>query len=116
MASLKHPEFGHIKYSAIYFKLDEPIMFTCYFNNSEDKYVGVMVEDFEANKHKVQSWYFVGVAENEVRMLETTPGKLKELFESRPVWWCNRTNGSITWKKQNGISAIYQFCDRSTLS
>ena len=116
LTKMKHPEFGEIKYSTVYFKVNEPILFTCFFDNTPDKYVGVMVEDFESDGKKIQSWYFVGVSQNELRYIESTPGGMKKLFESRPLWWCNRNGDVYTWKKQRFLSSSYSFCDRATLS
>ena len=113
---MKHPEFGDLKYSEVYFKLEEPILFTCYFSNTPDKYVGIMVEDFEMDDIRIKSWYFAGVLQNEISMLERVPGKLKELFEQRPVWWCNDNNGKIVWKKQPRVFSAYSFCETATLS
>lgn len=116
MTTIVHPDFGEVKYSAVYFRLDEPILFTCYFSESDEKYVGIMVEDFEHNSKRVQSFYFAGVADNELRMLESKPGKLKELFAHRKVWWFNRhSDGREYWERQNGVLDYYNFTERASL-
>ena len=113
---MRHPSLGELKYSVVYFKIDSPILFSCFFDKSEDMYVGVKVEDFKTNGKRVESWYFCGVLENEIRMLESTPGKLKEIFDSRPVLWCNKHGDVVTWKKHNGVAPFYSFCEKATLS
>lgn len=113
---MKHPSLGELFYSTVYFAVETPVLFTCYFNESDEKYVGVKVEDFVTDGKRVESWYFVGVLDNEIKMLETTPGKLKEIFNTRPVIWCNRHGDTYTWRKNNGIAEFYQFNEDATLS
>lgn len=113
---MRHPSLGELRYSNVYFKIDEPILFTCFFDKTDNMYVGIKVEDFVTNNKRVESWYFCGVVESEVRLLEKTPGKLKEMFDTRPLVWCNKHGDVITWKKHNGAAPFYSFCERSTLS
>lgn len=114
--TMRHPSLGKLYYNCVYFAMDDPILFTCYFDNFEDMYVGVKVEDFTSKGKHIESWYFCGVLENEIRMLETTPGKLKEIFDTRPVIWCNKHGNTITWRKHEGVAPFYSFAEDSTLS
>lgn len=113
---MRHPSLGELFYSTVYFSVESPVLFTCYFDNSDEKYVGVKVEDFFYNEKKIESWYFVGVLDNEIKMLETKPGKLKEIFNTRPVIWCNKHGDTLTWRKSNGVADFYQFNEDATLS
>lgn len=111
-----HPSYGQVRYSAVYFSLEEPVLFSCYFENTPDKYVGVMVEDFENGNNRIQSFYFVGVLENELRILEKKPGKLRELFDHRPVLWFNRhSTGREVWEKHQGVMPFYSFSEFASL-
>lgn len=113
---MRHPSLGKLYYNTVYFAVEEPILFTCFFDNFEDMYVGVKVEDFLTQGKRVESWYFCGVLENEVKMLESKPGKLKEIFDNRPVIWCNKHGDIITWKKHSRVAPFYSFAEETTLS
>ncbi len=116
MKTIVHPEHGEVKYSTVYFSIEEPVLFSCYFENSPDKYVGVMVEDFEFGSTRVQSFYFAGVLENELRVLEKRPGKLKDLFDHRPVLWYNRhSTGQEKWEQHQGVLPFYSFNEFASL-
>lgn len=113
---IHHPNYGEIKYSTVYFAIDEPVLFSCYFSEVPDKYIGMMVEDFEHKGNRIRSWYFAGVLQNEISMLETTAGKMKELFSRRPVLWHTKhDNGYSLWEKHQGVIPFYAPTDRMTL-
>lgn len=116
---ISHPEYGNIKFQSIYFALEKPILFSCYFENTPDKYVGMMVEDFEDLDCQINSYYFAGILSNELHMIENKVGKLREFFKNRPVWWMNHRIGPDTdnqrWAKHSNINPMYLPTEKTKL-
>ncbi|AOZ63623.1 hypothetical protein SEA_WEASELS2_33 [Rhodococcus phage Weasels2] len=122
MKMLNHPDFGAIQVSEVFLSVEKPVLFLCSFEKVKVDFIGILVEEYVsplcADKH-VENYYFAGVNKSELRMLKSG-GSLKELFNTRPVWWCNshyRNNKSVNqyWKSQSSISPIYQIADGVSL-
>jgi hypothetical protein len=114
-----HPEFGEVKYSTIYFEMEEPILFSCTFQNTPDKYIGMRVDEIGDFDSTIKVYYFVGVLNNEISLLEKKQGKLKELFDNRPVLKCvARITGEDivqSWYKKDKIDYAYSPTDKASL-
>lgn len=119
---LNHPDFGAIQVSEVFLSIDKPVLFLCSFEKVKVDYIGILVEEYDSplfSSTHVENYYFAGVNKSELRMLKSG-GSLKELFNTRPVWWVNlhhRDNKSINqyWKSQSSISPIYQIADGVSL-
>lgn len=108
---------GDIMYSTVYFSFaGDPVMFTCFFNKTPHKYVGIQVENFPLDDITVKSYYFVGALDNEIRAMETKPGVLRDYLSSRPVIWCNMFGDNLTWKNFKRVESFYLPTEKATLS
>lgn len=120
-----HPEYGKIKFQKILFEMEKPVLFIASFEEVDEKYVGIMVEEFNdpfaEGKKKIYTYYLAGASDNEIRHLERTQGALKEFFETRPVWFLeHRVQGNTTednWMKEDHIDkSICQITEKASLS
>ena len=118
-----HPEFGEVQFEKIYFEIEKPVLFISTFEKTDEKYVGIMVEEYDhpfAENMRFFIYYFAGVAENEIRHLEKTKGSLKELYENRPVWFLqHRDDMGATddrWEKHHSINPIYEITEKASLN
>lgn len=114
-AKISHPKMGVVRYSTVYFSVDEPIMFSCFFSNTPHKYVGIQVEHFELKGVVYRSYLFVGALDNEIRAMESKPGFLRKYLSSSPVLWCNISGDDVTWKEFKGAPPFYLPIEEATL-
>lgn len=115
---INHPELGNIQYLKTYLLLDEkddPELFVCKFTNTEDKYIGRRVEEYkhpDLPKTLVHNYYFVGVNDSEIKLIEKEYKMLGQLFNTRPVWFLNYLRGwgdpISRWKKESKINPMYE--------
>lgn len=118
----QHPEYGEIEFQKIFLEVEKPVLFVASFQENEDKYVGLLVEQYDLpfTTGTMFIYYFVGVAENELRHLEKTKGALKEIFETRPVMRLQHKDvmGCTTdnWEKQDHINILYEITEKASLN
>jgi hypothetical protein len=117
-----HPEYGEIKFQKILLEIEKPVLFIASFEKNDEKYVGLLVEEYGLpfTTGKMFKYYFVGVADNEIRHLEKTKGALKDIFENRPVMYLQHKDvmGNMTdhWENQKRINHLYEITERASLS
>lgn len=123
--TLIHPEFGEISYNKILLEIDKPVLFVCSFKNSQDSYVGILVDEFikpSAEWIECLIYYFVGVNDSEINSLANGLNlSLNEIFNNRPVWYLQYQHEGgdevhQRWKKESSISPIYQFAEGTKLT
>lgn len=138
MRLIEHDILGHIDIIKSYLVVDEPVIFTCTFEQDPTKqvYLGIQFEDFEVSDFEVGSneritnYYFAPISNEYINALETGDSdkiSLWDVFVAMPksgmysVLWCshrinpNTKKVATLWRMRTSVSPYYRMPRGTTL-